>query len=229
MIVAMVRGLPPQGRGADRTLASSLWRRLTKRRGSEAQRIALGAALALLSDHGLAASTFAARIAASVRADPYSVVTAGLGVMGGPLHGGASAAVHELLDETARHGDAAQALGDALRAHGHIPGFGHSVYTRQDPRFGSLMRLVIEGWSDDPRLETVYAVRDLVAAKRDAMANVDLAIGSLTWLAGMPAAAGETIFAIARTAGWLAHALEEYDEAPLRFRPRARYLGPTAS
>jgi len=60
----------------------------------------------------------------------------------------------------------------------------------------------------------------------DEFPNVDLAMGAFTWLAGMAPKAGETIFAIARTASWLAHAVEEYDEAPLRFRPRTRYLGP---
>lgn len=225
MITAMAHGLTPLGKGADASLSSALWRRLTKRRGSTGQRAALDVALALLADHGMAASTFAARIAASVRSDPYSVVVSGLGVIGGPLHGAASAGVHGLLAETQRLGDATQAVGEVLRQSGRVPGFGHSLYTRQDPRYGPLMTLVIEAWAEDPRLQHVYRVRDVVGARRDDIPNVDLALGAFTWLAGMQAQAGETIFAIARTAGWLAHAVEEYDEPPLRFRPRARYLG----
>lgn len=225
MITAMAHGLTPMGQGADASLSAALWRRLTKRRGTAKERAALDVALALLADHGLATSTFAARIAASVRSDPYSVVVSGLGAIGGPLHGAASADVHGLFAETQRVNDATQAVGEVLRQLGRVPGFGHSVYTRQDPRYSPLMTLVIDAWADDPRLQHVYQVRDVVGARRDDIPNVDLALGAFTWLAGMQPQAGETIFAIARTAGWLAHAVEEYDEAPLRFRPRARYLG----
>jgi len=225
MITAMVHGLPPKAKGSDAKLSNALWRRLTKRRGSSMERAALDVALALLADHGLAASTFAARIAASVRADPYSVVVSGLGVIGGSLHGAASAAVHQLFQDSLRLDDPALAVGEILRISGRVPGFGHSVYTRQDPRYSALMTLVVEAWADDPRLQQVYRVRDVVAGRRDVLPNVDLALGAFTWLAGMAPDAGEAIFAIARTAGWIAHAIEEYDEAALRFRPRARYVG----
>ncbi len=226
MIVAMTHGLVPLGRGKDRDPVAALWRRLTKRPGTAAQRRALDVALSLLVDHGIAASTFAARIAASVRADPYSVVSAGLGAIGGPLHGAASAAVHALIDDAASTDDAAGAVGAALRESGRLPGYGHSIYTIQDPRYGALMEAVVDAWHDDPRLHHVFRVRDVVSERRSELANVDLALGSLTWLADMQASAGETIFAVARTAGWLAHATEEYAEPALRFRPRARYTGP---
>lgn len=229
LITAMVADLPERqeaSRGVSKDdLSVQLWRRLTSRKGTPAEWAALDAALALLVDHGLAGSTFAARIAASVRADPYSVVTAGLGVIGGTLHGAASSAVHEVFADAAQRSDAASALGDARKRLGTHPGFGHSVYTAQDPRYGALMTRIIAAWSADPRLQHVYRVRDVIGARSDAIPNVDLAIGALTWLADMPPDAGEVIFAIARTAGWLAHAMEEYDEQPLRFRPKARYLG----
>ena len=114
-----------------------------------------------------------------------------------------------------------------MRDSGRLPGYGHSIYTVQDPRYGALMEAVIDAWTDDPRLQHVFRVRDVVSERRSDLPNVDLAIGALTWLSGMDSRAGETIFAIARTAGWLAHANEEYDESPLRFRPRARYTGPS--
>ena len=224
MITAMAHGLPPLGTGSDASLESALWRRLTKRRGTAKERATLDMALALLSDHGLASSTFAARIAASVRADPYSVVISGLGVVGGVLHGAASGAVHQLFAESVRVDDATRAVGEVLRVMGRVPGFGHKLYTQQDPRYSTLMTAVIDTWADDPRLQHVYRVRDVVGARRDEFPNVDLALGAFTWLANMSPDAGETIFATARSAGWLAHAVEEYDEAPLRFRPRARYL-----
>jgi len=226
IITAMVHGLATQRDGSDATIARALWRRLTARRGNQAEWRTLDVALALLVDHGLAASTFAARIAASVRADPYSVVSAGLGVLGGQLHGAASAGVHELIAQAAKNDDATGAVADVLRIQGRLPGFGHTVYARQDPRYHALMAVVVSAWADDPRLRHVYRVRDVVAERRSAIPNVDLALGALTWLSGMKPDAGEVIFAVARTAGWLAHATEEYGEQAGRFRPRARYTGP---
>jgi citrate synthase len=226
LITALALGLPPRAPGADRTIAAALWRRLSASPADPPQLRALDAALGLLADHGLAGSTFAARIAASVRADPYSVVCAGLGVIGGTLHGAASATVHELLVESETTLDPAAVIGAARRRLGVFPGFGHSIYTEQDPRYGALMGLVVDAWAGDGRLATVYRMRDVVGERTDAIPNVDLSLGALTFLAGMPVDAGEVIFAIARTAGWLAHAIEEYAEQPLRFRARARYEGP---
>ena len=226
MVTALVHGRPPISKGSDATLVEALWRRLTKHHASPASLQVLDSALALLVDHGLAASTFAARIAASVRADPYSVVGTGLGTLGGPLHGAASGSVHEMLDKAALLDNPTLAVGDALRLNGYVPGFGHTIYTRQDPRYGALMTLVVHAWADDPRLAHLYRLRDVVSTRRDDIPNVDLALGAFTWLADMASDAGETIFAIARIAGWMAHAIEEYGEAPLRFRPRGRYVGP---
>lgn len=232
LIVAMAQALPPtdgrptDGELLDSSIAGSLWRRLSARPAAPPMLASLDAALGLLVDHGMASSTFAARIAASVRADPYSVVSAGLGVLGGTLHGAASAAVHEMLTETERSDDAAQAAGEARRRLGGFPGFGHAVYETQDPRYGALIARIVEAWAADPRLANVYRVRDVIGERAELMPNVDLALGALTYLAQMPTDAGEVIFATARTAGWLAHAMEEYRETPLRFRPRARYVGP---
>ncbi|MDH5288654.1 MAG: helix-turn-helix domain-containing protein [Acidimicrobiia bacterium] len=228
LIVALCRALPPRGPepGEGATLTGELWCRLTVEPATPARLRALDTALALLVDHGLAGSTFAARIAASVRADPYSVVAAGLAVVGGTLHGAASGAVHELLAEAAATGDTTAAVGAVRRRLGRFPGFGHAVYREQDPRYGALMARVVDAWGAEQGLVTVYRVRDVISQRNDAIPNVDLALGSLTFLARMPAEAGEVIFAIARTAGWLAHAIEEYEEQPLRFRARERYTGP---
>ncbi len=249
LITRLAWGLGPPRRPAiegveDRALAQAVWRRLGPAsagpgggeagsraldRVLDAERIrirAVDAALALLIDHGLAGSTFAARIAASVRADPYAVVGAGLGALGGVLHGAASANVHDLLIEAEVRGDTDAALGQARRRLGYLPGTGHRIYRTQDPRYGALMALLVSAWGDDPRLVSVYRLRDLIAERTDAIPNVDLALGALTYLARMPNRAGEALFAVARTGGWLAHAMEEYEEKPLRFRARARYTGP---
>ncbi|MEM9655510.1 MAG: citrate synthase [Actinomycetota bacterium] len=210
------------------TIGGLIWDRLSADPATPAKRRALDTALALLADHGLAGSTFAARIAASVRADPYAVVGAGLGVVSGVLHGAASGAVHDLYATAESTGNVAGVVGDRLRRAGRAPGFGHAVYRVQDPRYGLLMTQIIEGWAEDSRLRTVFRVRDVIAERSDAVPNIDLALGALTYLADMPPHGGEAVFAVARTAGWLAHAMEEYEEKPLRFRPRARYIGPAA-
>jgi citrate synthase len=227
LITTMALGLPPRQPGTDDTVSEALWRRLTAAPAEPARLRVLDAALGLLVDHGLAGSTFAARIAASVRADPYSVVVSGLGVIGGTLHGAASAAVHELLAEASTGSEGpADAIGASQRRFGVLPGFGHRVYTRHDPRYVALLELVTDAWAGDRRLDTFHQVRALVGRRSDALPNLDLGLGALTFLAEMPVDAGEVVFAIARTAGWLAHAMEEYEEKPLRFRARVRYEGP---
>ncbi|MEM9561837.1 MAG: citrate/2-methylcitrate synthase [Actinomycetota bacterium] len=234
MITAMASGLRHRSAGAAApdpslpvatALPAVLWYQLSPAEPDPPKLLALDAALALLVDHGLATSTLAARVAASVRADPYAVVTSGLGTLGGPLHGRASSVVYDLYRVAERDGPAA-AVGQLQRRGLRVPGFGHTVYRSQDPRYGALMSRVVAGWADDPRLGVVFGVRDVVAQRNAAVPNVDLALGALTFLADMPPNAGEAIFAVARTAGWLAHAIEEYDEKPFRFRTRAHYVGP---
>ncbi len=228
LVGQLVQALPVEAPEVGSRLADQLWSRLAARKGRRAERDSLNMAMVLLIDHGLAPSTFAARLAASVRADPYSVVVAGLGVVGGPMHGASSAHVHRMFEAAAGPGGAEAAVGAALERFDTPPGFGHAVYKLQDPRYGALMAQLMTAWRRDRRLAVVQQVRDVISARTEDLPNVDLALGALTYLSGMEADAGEAIFAIARTAGWLGHALEEYEEQPLRFRPRARYVGPDA-
>ena len=210
-------------------VAGALWQALSPIRDPDPQMVdALDTALALMADHGLASSTFAARVAASVRADPYSVVSAGLGALSGPLHGQAGAAVHHLWGEATGPASptAIHLVGEAYRRDSIVPGFGHSVYRHGDPRFEPLMAAVNQAWPDNDLVELVSDVTDLVKQRSGIEPNVDLALGTLAFLADMPPSACEVIFAVARTAGWLAHAMEEYKERPLRFRTQARYVGP---
>ncbi|WP_406283452.1 citrate/2-methylcitrate synthase [Streptomyces sp. NBC_00209] len=207
-------------------LAAQLWPKLTARRPDEPSLAALDTALALLIDHDLAASTLAARVAASARAHPYAVVSAGLGVLEGPLHGAASGLAHRMLAEVLERGGAAPVVADHLRAGRRVPGLGHRLYTGEDPRARTLFGLLERIPQAGPALA---AARDVVATTaRDVPlhANVDLALAVLSVASGMPAEAGETVFAISRTAGWIAHALEEYGERPLRMRPSGHYTGP---
>jgi citrate synthase len=216
-------GTPPDD--ADAPVAERLWARLSGRRPSRALLRLLSAALVLLADHELAVSTLAARTTASARADPYAVVSAGLGAVSGTLHGGASLGVETLLAAVNDPVDAPRAVGDVLRRGEKIPGFGHSVYRGQDPR-GRLLLDLIRGAAPNARK---VAVADAIIAevRRRALPepNIDLALGTFTSAAGMSRGAGEAIFAVARTAGWTAHALEAYEAGTL-LRPRACYTGP---
>lgn len=182
---------------------------------------AVNAALILMADHELATSTLAVRVAASVRADPYDALLAGLATLAGPLHGGASQQVYELLVMAERDG-AARALDHVLRETGRVPGFGHTVYKTGDPRFPALLALA-EPLLTDQRRALVREMIDLAAAHDIPEANCDLALAALSWGTGMPPDSGRTLFAVARIAGWAAHYMEELGERPLRFRARAVY------
>jgi citrate synthase len=228
LIPTLVTALPPVLPGhRDRgPLAHRLWARLSGRPADEASLRALDTALALLVDHDLAASTLAVRIAASARAHAYAAVSAGLGVIEGPLHGAASGLAHRLLLEVLDRGSAGPVIADELREGRRIPGLGHRLYRGEDPRARALFAL-LEGIPH--AAPALAAARDIVTttARHAALhANVDLALAVLSASCGMPSTAGETIFAVARTAGWIAHALEEYGERPLRMRPSGHYVGP---
>jgi citrate synthase len=204
-----------------------LWARVCDRRPSRGLLRALSAALVLLADHELAASTLAARTAASARADPYAVVSAGLGAMSGTLHGGASLAVESLLAAARGPADADRLVGDLRRRGERIPGFGHSVYRGEDPRCTLLLGLVREAAPKSRALAVTDAVIAECRRRSLPAPNVDLALGALAAAAGMTRGAGEAVFAVARTAGWIAHALEAYETGTL-LRPRASYTGPAA-
>ncbi|MPZ25266.1 MAG: helix-turn-helix domain-containing protein [Micromonosporaceae bacterium] len=187
----------------------------------------LRAALVVLADHELAASTLAVRVAASVRADPYAAVMVGLGAMGGALHGGASLAAEAMVAQAQDPDHGRQLIGQRLRRGERVPGLGHVVYRHEDGRGRLLLDLLRAAAPGHARLAVVDAMLDEVAQRRLPALNVDFGLAALTQVAGMVPGAGEAIFAVARTVGWLAHALEEYAR-PTRLRPRATYLGPPA-
>ncbi|MFG1806701.1 citrate/2-methylcitrate synthase [Streptomyces sp. NPDC049040] len=216
------------GTGGSGPIAGRLWSRLTPRDPDPASLRVLDTALTLLIDHDLAVSTLAVRLAASGRAHPYAAVSAGLGALDGPLHGQASALAHRMLRDVLDQGGAGPVVAAHLRSGQRVPGLGHRLYRGEDPR----ARLLLS------RLAEVPAAADALAAAHDTVrtaarhtplhANVDLALAVLSVASGMPAEAGEAIFAVGRTAGWVAHALEEYGEPALRMRPTGVYDGPPA-
>ncbi|MFF9351741.1 citrate/2-methylcitrate synthase [Streptomyces sp. NPDC014734] len=217
-----------EGRDADggAALARRLWPKLTARPADGPSIAVLNTALVLLIDHDLAASTLAARVAASAHAHPYAVVSAGLGVLEGPLHGAASGLAHRMLAEVLDRGSAVPVVADHLRAGRRVPGLGHRLYVSEDPRARALFALLADVPQAAPALAAARDVVTTTARHAPLHANVDLALAVLSVSSGMAAEAGETVFAVSRTAGWIAHALEEYGERPLRMRPSGRYEGP---
>ncbi|MDP9952642.1 MULTISPECIES: citrate synthase [Streptomyces] len=228
LIPTLVGALPLLGEPApeESSLARELWSRLTPRAADAPAPAVLDAALALLIDHDLAASTLAARVAASARAHPYAVVSAGLGVLEGPLHGAASGLAHRMLQEAVDRGSAVPVVADHLRTGRRVPGLGHRLYRGEDPRATLLFELLARVPQAAGALAAAREVVATTARHTPLHANIDLALAVLSVSAGMPAEAGETVFAVARTAGWVAHALEEYEERPLRIRPSGQYTGP---
>ncbi|QDZ15257.1 citrate synthase [Humibacter ginsenosidimutans] len=210
-------------------VADALWRAFTGRGASARERRALGAALVLLVDHDLAVSTLAARAAASAHATPYAVVSSGLGALDSALHGNASGAASELIALVLGGEDARTALAQTVARTGRpAPGFGQPLYQGIDARAGILLPLVAELPNGAAVMDAVDRLATEVAAHTGRRPNVDLALAALTTAAGMPADAGAAVFAVGRMAGWIAHALDEYGQRPLRLRPRGRYVGPPA-
>ncbi len=225
LVATLVEVLPVAaqraGGPASRSLATRLWPRLSPLPATAAQVACLDAALVLLADHEIAASTLAACTAAAVGADPYAVVLTGMSAAGGPLHAGNSLRVRPILADTARFG-APAALGDLLGRGGQLHGFGHPLYPDGDPRAAELLDRLRSTGAD---MDAVDALLQLAAARGTPPPNVDLALAALAHTHLMIPGASEAIFVLARTVGWIGHALEEYTRRS-QFRVRATYMGP---
>jgi citrate synthase len=227
LIAGLVDCLPGQGPPAPEgaTIAARLWAGLSPLDPDPGLVGTLDTALVLLADHELAASTVAARVAASVRADPYAVASAGLATVSGTLHGRASLGIEALLAEIDQPDRAASVVGSRLRRGERLRGFGHRLYPDGDPRAAVLLARLRVTTAGSPRLAVVEALLEAAAQRGLPDPSVDLALAALAHVTGMTRGAAEAVFAIARTAGWIAHALEEYDRnTPIR--PRALYTGP---
>ncbi|HEY1622250.1 MAG TPA: citrate/2-methylcitrate synthase [Streptosporangiaceae bacterium] len=225
IVAGMVDCLPPQAARTGLSIAARLWSRLCQTRPSPGLLRALSAALVLVADHELAASTLAARAAASVRADPYAVVATGLGAAGGALHGGSSLGAETLLASAhGSPGEVPRVVGELLRRGERVPGFGHFVYKAGDPRAIALLELVRRAAPKSAQLAVADAVLAEIRQKSLPEPNIDFALATLAKVAGMVTGAAEAVFAVARVTGWTAHALEAYTTAPIR--PRAIYTGP---
>lgn len=232
LVAGMVECLPPAGSawsGGSAASGGSIAERLITRLCPDESRSGLvdvlRSTLVLLADHELAASTLAARVAASVRADPYAVVATGLGAVGGALHGGASFGAETMLRSAAAPRDAQRVVGELLRRGERIPGFGHFVYQGSDPRGVFVFERLRQVAPDSERLAVAEAVMTEARSRALPAPNIDFALAALGAVGGMISGAGEAIFAVARTVGWVAHAMEQYGRHGA-IRPRGIYTGP---
>jgi citrate synthase len=182
------------------------------------------------AEHGLNASTFTARIVASTGADCGAAMSAAVGALSGPLHGGAPARVLPMLDEVARTGDPQGYVDGVLSRGGRIMGFGHRVYRAEDPRARILRRTAKELGS--PRFEVAEELEHVALAAlreyrpdRPLETNVEFWSAVVLDVAEIPHDLTPAMFACSRVAGWSAHILEEKRTGRL-IRPSAQYIGP---
>jgi citrate synthase len=192
---------------------------------------AFDVALMLHADHELNASTFAARVAAATLTDIHSAVTAAVGTLKGPLHGGANADVMRMLLEIGQDAPPARVedfVHAKLARKEKIAGFGHRVYRTEDPRATHLRQMsreLGERAGNTRWFEMSKQIEQIVTAGKALYANVDFYSGSTYYTLGIPIDLFTPIFAVSRIAGWTAHVLEQYANNRL-IRPRTEYIGP---
>jgi citrate synthase len=224
--LAPVRPDPRAGHAAD------LLRMISGIPPTPAQAAALDAYLVTVIDHGLNASTFAARVAASTRAGLVSAALAGLSALKGPLHGGAPGPVIDMLDAIGTPDQARAWLEAALDGGDRLMGFGHRVYRVRDPRADALKAAIHRLGADQGRLALGEAVEaaalEILRTRKPDRAletNVEFYTALLLEALSIPPAAFTCIFAAGRVAGWTAHAWEQVATGRL-IRPQSIYVGP---
>jgi citrate synthase len=187
----------------------------------------LRTALVLCADHELNVSAFVARCAASAGASPYDVVSAAMATLKGYRHGGVAERVQSLVAEAETPKSARLAVSGWLRRGEAVPGFGHPLYPAGDPRAALLLRLA-EGSGNEAEWRFFRNLRAAGATVLQDRPNLDFGLAAVARTYGLPARAPLVLFALGRTVGWTAHAIEEYSSGEL-IRPRARYTGPLPS
>jgi citrate synthase len=188
----------------------------------------LDVALILQADHELNASTFTARVVAGTLADMYAAVTAAVGALSGPLHGGANTNVMKMLLEIGDVENTEGYVKDALAAKRKLMGFGHAVYKTEDPRATNFRRFSKElaERSGNPKwYEMSLKVEETIKREKGLYPNVDFFSASTFYMMGIPLDLYTPIFAVSRISGWTGHILEQYANNKL-IRPRAEYVGP---
>jgi citrate synthase len=220
------RDAKPSDQTDDRGIAARMLALCNRPEPAESDREALDRILAACAEHELNASTFAARVVASTGADLYACVVAGLCSLSGPIHGGACDRVEQMLAEI-ESGTRVDRLITALHEKQSLPpGFGHGIYPNGDPRAVLLKQtaLTIARRRERKLLETAFKIEEAVWNRQHLRPNLDFYLTVCTRLLGFPRGMPAAIFALGRTAGWIAHSLEQYADNRL-IRPRMRYRG----
>jgi citrate synthase len=184
------------------------------------------AALVLCADHELNISAFTARCVASAGASPYDVIVAAMAALKGQRHGGQSESAAALLATLQSGRDLRRVLAERLRRGEQIPGFGHPLYPGGDPRARFLLDLLY-GQYDSAAVHSVKSISQAGAKVLGEYPNLDFALAAISHYFGFPKGAPLCIFALGRTVGWIAHAMEQYESGDF-IRPRAQYNGPAA-
>ena len=231
-VLRMAKGLAPIAPDPTLSQAADTLHMLTGQAPTPEQAAALDTYLVTVADHGLNASTFAARVVASTRAGLVSAVIAGIGALKGPLHGGAPGPVIEMLDAIGAPQNARPWLEAALDRGDRLMGFGHRIYRVRDPRADALKGALRQLGADAGRLALAEAVEQAALAilrerkpGRTLETNVEFYTALLLEALGFPPEAFTCVFALGRTTGWLAHAREQIAGGKL-IRPQSVYVGP---
>lgn len=226
------RGLEPLAPDADLPHSADFLRMLTGKMPDPSEARALDAYLVTVCDHGLNASTFAARVVASTRAGLVSAAVAGLSALKGPLHGGAPGPVLDMIDEIGEPGNAEAWIDGALARGERLMGFGHRVYRVRDPRADALKAALARLPGTSGRIRFAEHIERAVLGRlakkypqRKLETNVEFYTALLLEALGLPRDAFTPVFACGRILGWTAHAREQIGEGRL-VRPRSVYRGP---
>ena len=183
----------------------------------------------LHADHGMNASTFAARVTIATLSDMYSAITSAIGTLKGPLHGGANEGVIKMLQEIGSLEAVDSYLEDALAQKKKIMGIGHRIYKVLDPRAPHLKRMAqkLSAQIGEPKwIQMSERIAERMLAAKHLHANVDFYSATVYYSLEIPTDLFTPIFAIARTSGWTAHVLEQLADNRL-IRPQSTYVGPT--
>ncbi len=181
-------------------------------------------ALVLCAEHELNASAFAARVAASAGADLYACLSAALSTLSGSAHGGMCDRVEALIGSIGAPGQATRTVRAWLGRGEPVPGFGHPLYAKGDPRGAYLIELARAQNAKSVAARTAFALLDAMAKGGHPAPTLDVGLVTLSHCLGLPRGTAASIFALGRSAGWVAHALEQRAAGYL-LRPRARYVG----
>lgn len=188
----------------------------------------LDVAYVLHAEHGFNASTFTARVVASTESDLYSAISAAIGALKGPLHGGANEGVIHMLQEIGSLDKVDAWISDALKQKKKIMGIGHRVYKVLDPRAPHLkaMAIKLSNQLGEPKwIQMSERIAEIMKREKNLNANVDFYSATVYYSLGIPTDLFTPIFAIARMSGWTAHVLEQLADNRL-FRPLSEYIGP---